>query len=222
MTFPPDDEYGESLRRALRAEADAVVPSPDGLEIIRRRIDQRGLRGLRNMLWWRVGAAVAGAVLVAGTVVAVVPGLRDQVAQSTGIAPAGDEQEDQRDTSTVTRPPHSAPSQPVVIVPVTPSPARERPTPSPTHKTGMTTRPAPSPSDPCATPTTQPGVVEPDVSLPPSCTPAPVTQPPTVVPSVSPRPSTAPPTTAAPSSAPSPTPSETALMDAANHTTPSP
>ncbi|WP_169944253.1 hypothetical protein [Microbispora sp. H11081] len=222
MTFPPDDEYGESLRRALRAEADAVVPSPDGLEIIRRRIDQRGLRGLRNMLWWRVGAAVTGAVLVAGTVVAIVPGLRDQVAQSTGIAPAGDEQEDKRDTSTVTRPPHSAPSQPVVIVPVTPSPSRERPTPSPTHKTGMTTRPAPSPSDPCATPTTQPGVVEPDVSLPPSCTPAPVTQPPTVVPSVSPRPSTAPPTTAAPSAAPSPTPSDTALMDSANHTTPSP
>jgi len=65
MTFPPDDEYGELLRRALRAEADSVVPSPDGLEIIRGRIDQRGLRGLRHMLWWRVGAAAAGAVLVA-------------------------------------------------------------------------------------------------------------------------------------------------------------
>lgn len=88
MTFPPDDEYGELLRRALRAEADSVVPSPDGLEIIRGRIEQRGLRGLRHLLWRRVGAAAAGAVLVAGAVVMIVPGLRDQVAQSTGISNA--------------------------------------------------------------------------------------------------------------------------------------
>ncbi|MEN3536579.1 hypothetical protein AAH991_15800 [Microbispora sp. ZYX-F-249] len=217
MTFPPDDEYGEVLRRALRAEADAVVPSPDGLEIIRRRIDQRGLRGLRNMLWWRVGAAAAGAVLVAGAVVAVVPGLRDQVAQSTGISNAGDEREDRTDTSSVTRPPNQAPSQPVVIVPVTPSPSRGRPSPSPTHKTGTTTRPSPSPSDPCVTPTTQAGVVEPDAALPASCSPAPVTQPPTVAPTVSARPSTAPPTTSAPSSsAPSPMPTETATLDSAS------
>jgi hypothetical protein len=32
------DEYGELLRRALRAEADSVMPSPDGLERIRERI----------------------------------------------------------------------------------------------------------------------------------------------------------------------------------------
>ncbi|OPG14708.1 hypothetical protein [Microbispora sp. GKU 823] len=158
MTFPPDDEYGELLRRALRAEADSVVPSPEGLEIIRGRIEQRGLRGLRNMLWWRVGAAAAGAVLVAGAVVMVVPGLRDQVAQSTGIAPAGDEREDERDTSSVSRPPNLAPSRPAVIVPVTPSPSRGRPAPSPTHRVGATTRPSPSPSDPCVTPTPQPGV----------------------------------------------------------------
>ncbi|MEV4459622.1 hypothetical protein [Microbispora sp. NPDC049633] len=217
MTFPPDDEYGELLRRALRAEADAVVPSPDGLEIIRTRIDQRGLRGLRNLLWWRVGAAVAGAVLVAGVVVAVVPGLRDQVAQSTGIAPAGDEREDRTDTSSVNRPPNTAPSQPVVIVPVTPSPSRGRPSPSPTHKTGTTTRPSPSPSDPCVTSTTQAGVVEPDPALPPSCSPTPVTQPPTAAPTVSARPSTAPPTTSAPSSsAPSPMPTETATLNSAS------
>lgn len=222
MTFPPDDEYGELLRRALRAEADSVVPSPDGLEIIRGRIDQRGLRGLRHMLWWRVGAAAAGAVLVAGAVVMVVPDLRDQVAQSTGIAPAGDEREDKGDTSSVTRPPHSAPSQPVVIVPVTPSPSRQRPSPSPTRKTGATTRPSPSPSDPCVTSTPQPGVIEPDAALPPTCSPASVTQqPPVVTPSASRRPSSAPHTKSAPPVTPSTTPPETTTPDPASPT-PSP
>jgi hypothetical protein len=49
MTQPPD-EHGEILRRALRAEADAVVPSPEGLEIIRAA---RCGRGVRNLFWWR-------------------------------------------------------------------------------------------------------------------------------------------------------------------------
>ncbi|MEU6430466.1 hypothetical protein ABZ860_31620 [Microbispora sp. NPDC046973] len=221
MTFPPDDEYGELLRRALRAEADSVVPSPEGLEIIRGRIDRRGLRGLRNMLWWRIGAAAAGAVLVAGTVVMIVPGLRDQVAQSTGISNAGDEQVDKTDTSSVNRPPNQAPSRPVVIVPVTPSPSRGRPVPSPTHKVGATTRPSPSPSDPCVTPTPRPGVVEPDQALPPTCSPTSVTQPPVVTPSASRRPSTAPPATSAPPVTPSTTPTETATLDSATGT-PSP
>ncbi|MFG1859961.1 hypothetical protein [Microbispora bryophytorum] len=217
MTFPPDDEYGELLRRALRAEADSVVPSPEGLEIIRGRIDRRGLRGLRNMLWWRIGAAAAGAVLVAGTVVMIVPSLRDQVAQSTGISPAGDEREDQTDTSSVTRPPNLPPSRPVVIVPVTPSPSRERPTPSPTHRVGVTTRPSPSPSDPCVTPTPQPGVIEPDAVVPPTCSPTSVTQPPAVTPSASRRPSTAPPTRSAPPVTPTTTaPTVTATPESAS------
>lgn len=75
MTDSPD-EYGELLRRALSAEANSVVPSPDGLEIIRGRIERRGLRWL---VWWRAGASVAGAVLVAATVVMVVPQFREQV-----------------------------------------------------------------------------------------------------------------------------------------------
>ncbi|GAB3161267.1 hypothetical protein [Microbispora hainanensis] len=219
MTFPPDDEYGELLRRALRAEADSVVPSPDGLEIIRGRIDQRGLRGLRHLLWRRVGAAAAGAVLVAGAVVMIVPGLRDQVAQSTGISNAGDEREDNRDTSSVTRPPNPAePSRPVVIVPVTPSPSRERPSPTPTPKTGATTRPSPSPSDPCVTPTLQPGVIEPDTALPPTCSPPSVTQEtPVVRPSASRHPSSPPRKTSAPPVTPSTAaPAEAATPEAAS------
>ncbi|TMR10831.1 hypothetical protein ETD86_37850, partial [Nonomuraea turkmeniaca] len=75
MTHPPD-EHGDFLRRALRAEADAVVPSPDGLEIIRARIERRGVR---NLFWWRAGAAAASAVLVAGAIVMAVPELRTQI-----------------------------------------------------------------------------------------------------------------------------------------------
>jgi hypothetical protein len=36
----PLDAYGDALRRALHAEADAVAPSPDGLDRIRARAAQ--------------------------------------------------------------------------------------------------------------------------------------------------------------------------------------
>ncbi|MFC4529527.1 hypothetical protein [Sphaerisporangium dianthi] len=75
MTESPD-EYGEVLRRVLRAEADSVVPSAEGLQIIRTRIEQRGVRGI---FWWRAAASAFGAVLVAATVVMVVPGLRERL-----------------------------------------------------------------------------------------------------------------------------------------------
>ncbi|WP_432931696.1 hypothetical protein ACQPZZ_12320 [Microbispora sp. CA-135349] len=215
MTFPPDDEYGELLRRTLRAEADSVVPSPDGLEIIRRRIDHRGLRGLRGLLWWRIGAAAAGAVLTAGAVVALVPDLREQVGQQTGILDVRNEHKDEPTTSSVSRPPNVAPSLPEVVVPIAPSPSRARPAPSPTHKAGVTTRPSPSPSDPCVAPASEPGVIEPDTPLPPTCSPTSVTQPPTVTPTASTRPPTTRPTTARPTTAAptattqAPTPTET-------------
>ena len=53
MTESPD-EYGDLLRRVLRAEADSVVPSAEGLQIIRTRVEQRGSRGI---FWWRAAAA---------------------------------------------------------------------------------------------------------------------------------------------------------------------
>lgn len=225
MTFPPDDEYGELLRRALRAEADSVVPSPDGLEIIRRRIDQRGLRGLRNLLWWRVGASAAGAVLVAGAVVMLVPDLRDQVAQKTGITAVGSDREQLPDTSTVTRPPNAPSTHPGVIVLHSPSPSRPRPTPTPTQRTGATTRPTPSASDPCAGATSA-GVIEPEQTpaptppAAPTCQPAERTeQPATPSPTRhTPAPSSAPPATATTTATPTPAPTETATTDSATET----
>src|SRR5690606_3895010 len=100
MTQPPD-EYGELLRRALRAEADSVVPSPDGLGVIRAKIERRASR---NLFWWRAGAAAASAVLVAGTVVMVVPELRQRVVE----API----QEVRSTSSATPPDMSSTSRP--------------------------------------------------------------------------------------------------------------
>ncbi|WP_182874744.1 hypothetical protein [Microbispora sp. H10670] len=224
MTFPPDDEYGESLRRALRAEADSVVPSPEGLDIIRRRIDQRGLRGLRNVLWLRVGAAAAGAVLAAGAVVMLVPGLREQVADRTGIADVGDTREQEPQSSTWTRPPAGGTaSRPgvVIIVTTSPSPSHGRTSPSPTHRPGPATRPSPSPSDPCASPPARAGVVDPDPTLPATCPPVQTTQPAPPQATHTAAPSSAPPTaTATPSATPSAPPTETATPYSAESPTP--
>ncbi|GGM66437.1 hypothetical protein GCM10010106_10590 [Thermopolyspora flexuosa] len=105
--FP--DEYGEILRRALRAEADSVVPSPDGLEIIRSRIAQR--RGMRGVFWWRIAATAAGAVAVAASIMMLVPGLREQATPPRqGITEIGAETDAPEGAST-SRPPNTRPPE---------------------------------------------------------------------------------------------------------------
>ncbi|WP_214108924.1 hypothetical protein [Acrocarpospora catenulata] len=198
MTIPPD-EYGDVLRRALRAEADSVVPSPAGLDIIRERIENRGMRGfngLRGLIWWRIGAAVAVAAMVAGTIVMVVPGLRDRVGTEIGLL---------RDTTPgqlpeigATNQPAPAPTDEIVIVTASPSVAGEVP-----PRAAQTTAPSPTPSagspDPCATPSVTPTVVEPDATGDDDC-------PPGEAPA-SPTPSPKPSASDSPSATPSPTPS---------------
>ncbi|MBB2912159.1 outer membrane biosynthesis protein TonB [Streptosporangium becharense] len=148
MTDSPD-EYGELLRRALNAEANSVVPSPDGLEIIRARIERRGLR---NLMWWRVGASVAGAALVAATVVMVVPQLREQVIPEVSTGEVNFTESTPPDLSATSRPP--APPAP------TPLPAVSRPTNAPSATPSPTptrsTSPSPRPTTPRATPTPSP------------------------------------------------------------------
>ncbi|MBO3750322.1 hypothetical protein J5X84_29935 [Streptosporangiaceae bacterium NEAU-GS5] len=187
MTFTSDDEYGGLLRRALRAEADSIVPSPEGLDIIRGRIERRGIRGL---LWWRIGAAAAGAVLVAGTVVMVVPELRKSVIDQVTTVPA-DNGTSIGDASGTSRP-----APPIKITTAGPSQTPTGDAPRVVPTAGGTQRPSPKSSpvdptkDPCATPT----VVEPqddgDDSCPPTATPSGrPSSPPAQTPSVSPSPS---------------------------------
>lgn len=54
MTTDPNEEYGEILRRVLRAEADSVVPTPDGLERIRAGVDERTQRRF-GWAWFTTG-----------------------------------------------------------------------------------------------------------------------------------------------------------------------
>ncbi|MFG1702428.1 hypothetical protein ACFLIM_04465 [Nonomuraea sp. M3C6] len=143
MTQPPD-EYGDLLRRALRAEADAVVPSPEGLEIIRARIERRGVR---NLFWWRAGAAAASALLVAGTIVMAVPQLRSQITNERAYPVKDETTSEVPSNSSTTRsqqpPPAEPTEQPRVVIPPVVS---KTPTSKPSKKADSTTRPSPSPS----------------------------------------------------------------------------
>src|SRR4051812_39227739 len=83
MTQPFDDEHGEILRRALHAEAEAVTPSPEGLERIRSKINTRHERrwGFLSYStpWLRPFAAVAAALAVCVVAVSVTPALANFV-----------------------------------------------------------------------------------------------------------------------------------------------
>ncbi|MFG1696388.1 hypothetical protein [Nonomuraea sp. NPDC049309] len=196
MTQPPD-EYGDLLRRALRAEADAVVPSPDGLEIIRARIERRSVR---RLFWWRAGAAAAGAVLVAGTIVLAVPGLRSQIIDRAPVQVVDDETTKVPSNSSTTRsidPPetHVVPRQshPVVLPPGTP----ERATPKVTRKADSTSRPSPTPTP---TPTPCPSALA-DEAEPPADCPT-LSPPPTPTPSPTMIETSAPPSSCPPEECP--------------------
>jgi hypothetical protein len=190
MSFTSDEEYGDLLRRTMRAEADSVVPSPEGLDIIRRRIEQRGLRGL---FWWRVGASVAGAVLVAGTIVMLVPEFRTQVVESTGISQTTSDGAELPDTSSIKRPPAAA-TRPPVVVSSKPPQVSASPTSTPKAKPSASASPSAKP-DPCVSAEPSPELIEPAPSTSDSCetarTPTPTPTPtPSVTPSPSPSPST--------------------------------
>jgi hypothetical protein len=82
MTQPFDDEYGDRLRRALHAEAEAVTPSPEGLERIRSRINDKHERRFGFSLsapWIRPLVALTAAVVVCGAAVSATPALKNFV-----------------------------------------------------------------------------------------------------------------------------------------------
>jgi hypothetical protein len=78
----PFDEYGDRLRRVLHTEAEAVTPSPEGLEQIRTKITNRRERrlGLWYALpWLRPLAAVGAAVCLSVVAVSATPALKNFV-----------------------------------------------------------------------------------------------------------------------------------------------
>ncbi|MET8155095.1 hypothetical protein ABZT47_01900 [Sphaerisporangium sp. NPDC005289] len=154
MTESPD-EYGEVLRRVLRAEADSVVPSAEGLQIIRTRIEQRGVRGI---FWWRAAASAFGAVLVAAAVVMFVPGLKVQIGTGQHIIQVQYDTSPPDESSTQ-RPPNGVHASSAVVGSPTSRPAAS---PSGTAPAVPSPSVTASPGNDCAT--AAPTAVEPDAS----------------------------------------------------------
>lgn len=88
---PNEMEFEDRLRQALRASADEFTPSAEGLNLIRERTERRRGALWFGLPWLRPVAAVAGAVLIAGSVIMSNPQMRDQVME---IVPAGADRED--------------------------------------------------------------------------------------------------------------------------------
>ena len=85
-TDPMNDAFEERLRQVLRSEADAVAPSPEALNLIRDRTDRNRGVSWFGLPWLRPVAAVAGAVMIAASVIMSSPQVRDQVLE---FVPAG-------------------------------------------------------------------------------------------------------------------------------------
>ncbi|MCO6006334.1 hypothetical protein NE236_15185 [Actinoallomurus purpureus] len=178
----PFDEYGERLRRVLHAEAEAVTPSPEGLEQIRGKISKKRERRFGAWFaipWLRPLAAVAAAIVVAGAAVSATPALKTFV-QTGHFSP-----EDRQDGGTsVAGGQHAVTAAP----PVNPShsgmSAAPHPTWAPTTPSGahvITGRKCPPGEDPIKPP---PGSTDGQTaSVSPSpqvtCRPDTVTSPPT-------------------------------------------
>jgi hypothetical protein len=179
MTHPLD-EHGDRLRRALRAEADAVMPSPDGLDRIRARIahdrEQRGWRGFRTRVsglpWLRPIAAAAVAVAVATVALAAPPVINNITGDTIGGRGPGAD--------------GGPPSHSGGFPASTPPPYTQFPTGSPTPRPNPSTSESPSSSvdascrrpGTAAEPTPDPSSAPSQAPKPPEpCTPSP--EPPT-------------------------------------------
>ena len=93
MSSPNDRdemEFEDRLRQILRAEADEVTPSAEGLNLIRERTERQRGSAWFGLPWLRPATAVAAAVLIVASVIMSSPQVRDQVLE---IVPAGADRE---------------------------------------------------------------------------------------------------------------------------------
>jgi hypothetical protein len=192
----PFDEYGDVLRRALHAEADAVMPEPDGLERIRGRIAARERRdgwGWLTTSWARPVLAGAAALLLAALAVSAPPAIDkitsagDQSTASRSAHPRGTLGERGSPGSSNLAnpggpqlPPRSSSSAPGAVPPSSLSPC---PTPSASPTVTATPRRTPKPkikptphespcqASPTGTPTPNPTTSGPSHPVSPSAPP---------------------------------------------------
>ncbi|MFE1166864.1 hypothetical protein [Nocardiopsis sp. NPDC058789] len=93
MSSPNDrneSEFEDQLRQILRAEADEMTPSAEGLNLIRERTEHQRGSAWFGLPWLRPVAAVAAAVLIVASVIMSSPQVREQVLD---IVPAGADRE---------------------------------------------------------------------------------------------------------------------------------
>ncbi|MCD0453539.1 hypothetical protein LO762_30785 [Actinocorallia sp. API 0066] len=197
------DPYADALRRALRAEADQVMPSPDGLGRIRERTSARrplpwAASGWKGLLLAAAAAVATGTVAVTATPAAyhrflspgteTVPEQHPKTAAPTTSGSNGVIGPDGAPTPSPTcLSPYGTPS------PSTPSPSLS-PCPPSLTTTAVPQPPAPSPSSQVPHPSPAPATPAPSGTpqpSPPAATPDP-TPPADTTPT--PAPSTAPPT----------------------------
>ncbi|MFD6952865.1 hypothetical protein A6A08_04405 [Nocardiopsis sp. TSRI0078] len=89
-TDPTNDPFEEQLRQLLKAEADTVTTSPEALNLIRERTERNRGSIWFGLPWLRPALAVAGATLIAASVIMSSPQVRDHVLE---IVPAGADRE---------------------------------------------------------------------------------------------------------------------------------
>jgi hypothetical protein len=184
----PLDAYGDALRRALHAEADAVVPAPDGLDLIRARISERRRRRFGwawfTETWGRPAMALAAAAFIAIIAIAATPAFHAIEGITAGDRGSANGDEPGRSVGNGTSVPGhgGSPGQPYPGAPASPAPTSS-PTPlsSPTvgaptcrPSAGARSTASSSPSTPesCTSP-------PPPVSSPPDTVNTPTTEPPT-------------------------------------------
>ncbi|WP_329257129.1 hypothetical protein OG417_18250 [Actinoallomurus sp. NBC_01490] len=159
MTQPFDDEYGDRLRRALHAEAEAVTPSAEGLERIRAKINQRHERrfGVFSLSasWLRPLAAVAAAAVVCVVALSVTPGLANFVQTGHFSPDSGGHKGNSAATDghSQGQPPPGGPSTPNPSS--SPSPTSIHPSNSGKHVVTGTCPPGETTVTPTATPTAE-------------------------------------------------------------------
>jgi hypothetical protein len=159
MTQPFDDEYGDRLRRALHAEAEAVAPSPEGLERIRSKINDRHERRFGFSFaapWLRPLAAVTAALFVCGAAVSATPALKNFVqtghfSSDSGNGDPGSASNSGRSQGQVLPGGSSNP-----VPNTSPSPSSIRPSNTGKHVVNGTCEPGESTVTPSSTPTATP------------------------------------------------------------------
>jgi hypothetical protein len=195
MTQPFDDEYGDRLRRALHAEAEAVTPSAEGLERIRSKINEKHERRFGFFLsapWMRPLVAVTAAAVVCGAAVSATPALKNfvQTGHFSDGSGGGDPGSSSNGGRTHGQVPLGDSSNPVPST--SPSPSSIHPSNTGKHVVNGTTckpgestvtpsgSPAVAPTGPGTTVTCQPGGGPVPASPPDTEQPPPVSAPPDV------------------------------------------